>query len=95
MTFPSLINTCTFFVTIIDKEYKIKFNGSGVAEKVKKFFKMATDSAAQSTCREQTRKSSEKEIMCLFEMAPQDGVHLQCASFWMARKSEVMSSGSR
>jgi len=28
-------------------------------------------------------------------MAPQDGVHMQSASFWRARKSEVMSLGKR
>ncbi|XP_056128088.1 B-cell receptor CD22-like [Rhinichthys klamathensis goyatoka] len=39
------------------------------------------DSAA--LVEEQTRRRSEKEILCLFEMAPQDNVNLQSPSFWM------------
>jgi len=46
---------------------------------------MATDSAALVKLVRsfhQQEKRSEKEILCLFEMAPQDGVHWQ-VSGWL------------
>jgi len=62
---------------------------------------MATGSAAhvelQVIFHQQGREHTRKrlEILCLFEMAPQDGVHLQRARFWMASKSQIMSLGRR